>query len=167
LPHEREEGEDREMRKRALVFMLLGIAAAAAFAQDFKQGEVLCAAGEKAADQTFRAAKVLKAASDATKNQAQVLYVADGSKEWADFVIPTHPAKKAELIDGAVVFYPEGWAEYDTMSAGDYRSTNWKIGHVTSLDEMFKSFVEVDGSKYTWKFIRIPDNPAGLESSGE
>jgi hypothetical protein len=49
------------------------------------------------------------------------------------------------------------------MTANDYRSAPWRLGHVTSLDEMFKNFVEVDGSKYFWKFIRIPENPAAFE----
>ena len=155
------------MRKYALMLFILAFAAAFAFSQDFKQGEVLCAAGDSAADQTFKVAKVLKPASAATKNQSQVLYVSDGSKEWADFVIASHAAKKGELADGVVVFYPSGWAEYDTMSPNDYRSAGWKVGHVTSLDEMFKNLVEIDGEKYFWKFIRIPDDPKALGESGE
>lgn len=151
------------MKRCAVVFLICVLASATAFSQDFKQGETLCASGERASEQTFRVAKVLKAASEQTKNQAQVLYVSDGSKEWADFVVPTHPAKKEELVDGAIVFYPVGWAEYTTMSSNDYRSTGWKIGHITSLDEMFKNLVEVDGEKYVWKFVRTPDNPGSLE----
>jgi hypothetical protein len=153
--------------KQCACVLVLCLLAATAFGQDFKQGEVLCAAGESASGQTFRVAKVLKPASDQTKNQAQVLYVSDGSKDWADFVVPTHPARKGELVEGAVVLYPSGWAEYDTMTANDYRSSGWKIGHVTSLDEMFKNLVEVDGEKYLWKFLRIPDNPGALEESGQ
>jgi len=154
------------MKQCAIVFVFC-LLAAAAFGQDFKQGEVLCAAGQSASEQTFHVAKVLKAASGQTKNQAQVLYVSDGAKEWVDFVVPSHPARKGDLAEGAIVFYPSGWAEYDTMTVNDYRSTGWRIGHVTSLDEMFKNLVEVDGEKYFWKFLRIPDDPGALEESGE
>jgi hypothetical protein len=155
------------MKRLVGIVSFLLLTAAVIFGQDFKKDEVLCAAGETPADLTYHLAKVLKAASSATKNQAQVLYVMSGSKEWADFVIPTHPTKKEELADGVAVFYPSGWAEYDTLNSNDYRSADWKVGHVTSLDEMFKNFVEIDGAKYTWKLVRMPNDPAIFESAGE
>jgi hypothetical protein len=148
-----------------LSFFLL--TAAVVFGQDFKKDEVLCATGENPASLTYYLAKVLKPASDQTKNQAQVLYVMSGSKEWADFVIPSHPVKKEELKDGVAVFFPSGWAEYDTLNSNDYRSADWKVGHVTSLDEMFKNFVEIDGAKYTWKLVRIPNDPGIFEQASE
>ena len=153
----------------ASILLLLG---AACFAQsagvDFRKDEILCGSGEGGAFSTgYYAAKVLKAASADTKNQAQVLYVSNGNKEWVSFVIPSHKAKKEELVVGAAAFYPVGWEEYDDISLEDYRQGQWGLGHITSLDDMFKNLVEIDGAKYNWKFVRAPDTPSALEPKNE
>lgn len=124
---------------------------------DFKADEVLVANGDAMMDPPYRLARVLKAASEATKNQAQVVYVRDGSKEWARYVVPSHKANKKELEVGAVVFYPGGWAEYEQMSAEDYRKTDWRLGRVTSTDDLFKGLVEVSGENYYTQWLRIPE----------
>lgn len=132
-------------------------------AKDFKSGEVLCSIGtdEDPTDMHFAVAKVMTPASDATKNQAEVLWIDGGKKEWSSFVVPSHKAQKAELTIGKLVFHLNGWSEYEekNVSAENYRQSHWKLGRVTSLDEMFKNFVEIDGTKYDWRLVRIADIP--------
>ena len=54
-----------------------------------------------------------------------------------------------------------GWSGHEEkdVSAEHYRQSSWKLGTVTSTDEMFKNFVEIDGDKYDWRLVRVPDLP--------
>ncbi|MEW5817317.1 MAG: hypothetical protein AB1798_18215 [Spirochaetota bacterium] len=135
--------------------------AAVAEVADLKSGEVLCAYGQADSvfDPWYGVATVLTKASEATKNQAEVLFVASGDKSWTEYVIPSHKAKKDELVVGAVVFYLSGYGKNEKVSADSYRKSDWGLGRVTSTDEMFKNLVEVNGDKYYWQWIRLPDQP--------
>lgn len=132
-------------------------------AQDFRSSEVLCSDGDGSnfEEMGYRVATVLTPASPATKNQAEVVFVSDGKKAWSSFVIPTHKAAKSELIVGKLVFVPWGWSEYAAkdVPTKEYRQTSWAIGRITSTDELFKNFVEVDGSKYDPALVRVANVP--------
>jgi hypothetical protein len=124
---------------------------------DFKADELLCGNGDTMMETRYMLAKITTPASAATKNQAEVLYVRDGSKEWVVYGIKSHKARKDELKIDTVVFYPGGWAEYDSIGGEDYRKATWMLGRITSTDEMFKNIVEVNGQKYYVLMLRIPD----------
>ncbi len=128
---------------------------------DIKGDEVLCS--EEGAGNMLEAdyyvARIMTKASAETKNQAEVLRVHDGKKMWSEFVVPSHKAQKNELSVGQIVLFPHGWQGYKEMDADDYRFASWGMGRVTSLDELFKDLVEVNGDKYGWAIIRIPDTP--------
>ena len=133
--------------------------AAVAEVADFKTDELLCGNADSMMDAYYYLAKVTKPASAATKNQTEVIYVKDGSKEWVVYVLKSHKVKKAELEVGAVLLYPTGWAEYDTISAEEYRKATWAPGRVTSTDDLFKGLVEVRGEKFYTQLLRAPDEP--------
>lgn len=154
-----------------VVLLLSGgflFAQAAKSGVDIKKDELLCSYGQGSPEEVeFFVGKVLKPASADTKNQAQVIYVKDGSKAWVDYVIASHKAKKNEIVVDALVFYPGGWEEYNDMSLDDYRKAGWNVGRITATDEMFKDLVEIGGHKFNWKLIRLPDDPASLEPKSE
>jgi predicted small secreted protein len=136
-------------------------AAQTAGAVDFKTNEVLCADGDErdALSMHYRVATVLTPASPATKNQAEVLFVANGKKAWTTFVVPSHKAAKAELTVGKLVYHISGWSDADAknVSAEEYRQSYWQLERITSVDELFKNRIEVGGAKYDPGLIRIPD----------
>jgi len=127
---------------------------------DFKKEEVLCLyeQGDPLTG-VYYVGRILTPASPATKNQAEVIYVEDGKKGWSSKIVPSHKADKQDFDIGKLVFYPSGWANHEKMSQDDYRFANWKAGHVTNNDELFKGLIEVDGDKYYAKYLRIPDAP--------
>jgi hypothetical protein len=126
-------------------------------AADFSSDEILSAAGEGSMmEGRYHLAKVITPASSATKNQSQVLLVSDGSKSWVDWIIPSRKAEKADFTIGAVLFYPEGWAGFPNISGAEYRANNWRLGRVTSTDDLFKNIVEIAGESYAVKMIRKP-----------
>lgn len=73
---------------------------------DFRDGEVLCAEGKDPYREDFYTARILTQPSAATKNQAEVVYLKDGKKEWVNFVIPSRKATKQDLVVGKVLFAP-------------------------------------------------------------
>lgn len=126
---------------------------------DFKADEVLAAhnyTGDDPTDASFYVGRVLTPASDKTKNQAEVLWVEDGSKGWTGFVIPSRKAEKADFQIGTMVFYLSGWEDHDKIDQESYRKSQWRLGRVTNNDELFKNRVEVDGGKFHPTFIRVP-----------
>ena len=162
------------MKRIILAAMVMVFGGLVLFAQaskstaDFKKDEILCGKDEGGpAEIQYWVGKVLKQASPETKNQFQVLYIQNGAKAWVNYVFPSHKAKKEELVIDAIVFYPAGWEEYNDMSVDDYRKASWAVGRVTATDDMFKDLVEVGGSKFNWKFIRVPDDPTALEAKSE
>jgi hypothetical protein len=132
-------------------------AAALAGAVDLRDGEVLCAAGTDAYREDFHAARIVTQPSAATKNQAEAVFLHDGKKEWVNFIVPSRRAAKQDLAVGKVVFMPHYYQERKEIDADEYRKTVWTLGRVTSIDEMFKDLVEVNGNKFYWNLIRIPD----------
>lgn len=127
---------------------------------DFKKDEVLCSwyENENLLDNRYYVAKIMTAASAATKNQAEVLFVDSGEKKWSHFVIPSHKADKNEMKLGEVVFYHRA-ARSEELSAENYRKDYWRLGRISSVDELFKGKVEVAGDSVFVKWLRIPDKP--------
>lgn len=127
---------------------------------NFKKGEVLCAYYEDRSllDNRYSAAKVMTPASSQTKNQAEVIFVTDGKKKWAKYVIPSHKADKSELKIGKLVLRHQS-AYKEEISAEVYRKSFWAIKRISSIDELFKGVVEVAGMKSHIKWLRIPDQP--------
>ncbi|MFQ3619381.1 MAG: hypothetical protein SNJ78_00410 [Spirochaetales bacterium] len=124
---------------------------------DFRDGEVLCATGADPYSLDFYTARVLTQASATTKNQAEVVFVRDGRKEWVNYVIPSRKATKQDLQVGKVLFVPVWHREDKEINEEDYRKGLWRLGRVTSTDELFKDLVEVKGEKYYWQYVRVPD----------
>jgi len=128
-------------------------------AVDFKKDEVLCALEDRPLeDNFFQVARIVTSPSDATKNQAEVLYVGSGEKKWTTAVIPSHKASKNELTLTRMVFY-NCYYSYEDMTDERYRRKEWRLGRISSTDELFKNVVEVNGEKMFVQWIRIPDEP--------
>jgi hypothetical protein len=135
------------------------VAAAAPAVVDFQSGEVLCSADSgMMSEANYYTAKILAPASPSTKNQAQVVFIADGKKSWVNYVVNSRKASKADFTVGATVFYLKGW-DYDVISGDDYRKQGWALGNITSTDDLFKNRVEIDGSSYVIAYIRVPTDP--------
>jgi len=140
-----------------------GVQAAAQVAEavDFRSGEVLASDGTEADVEamSYYVGKVVTPASPATKQQAEVLFVENGKKAWASFVVPSHKASKAELTVGKLVYVLNNYRDYDAknVSVDEYRKGRWILERITSTDEMFKNRVEAGGDKYHPDLIRIPD----------
>jgi len=130
----------------------------------FLQGEVLCATHESRGllDNTYYVAKVVTPASSGTKNQAEVILVHNGEKMWTKYVIPSHAASKDEIKLGIILFR-HTWANSEDVSADSYRKQNWRLGRVSSTDELFKGVVEVQGDKSHVKWLRISDQTLPAE----
>ncbi|MCX7788229.1 MAG: hypothetical protein N2442_11095 [Spirochaetes bacterium] len=124
---------------------------------DFRDGEVLCATGTDPYKADFYLARIVTQASPSTKNQAEVVYVRDGKKEWVNFVFPSRKATKQDLGVGKVLFVPVWHREQKEISDEDYRKGQWELGRVTSVDDLFKDIVEVNGLKYYWQYLRVPE----------
>ncbi len=124
---------------------------------DFRDGEVLCASNTDPYHAHFYVARVLTQPSASTKNQAEVVYLRDGKKEWVNFVIPSRKATKQDLVVGKVLFAPVWHRENKEISDEEYRKGQWELGRVTSVDDLFKDIVEVNGQKYYWQWLRVPD----------
>lgn len=125
---------------------------------DFKSGEVLCNSNGSAdlMEGTYYLAKVLKAPTAATKNQAQVIYVNGGKTDWTNSVLTSRKATNADMEVGKVVFYFQN-AIYGDCDQNTYRQAAWYLGRITNTDEMFKGLVEINGEKMFAKWIRVPD----------
>lgn len=131
--------------------------AASSAAVDFQSGEVLVStAVGSMIDQYFYVARVLTPASAATKNQAEVVAVRDGRKEWVNYVINSRKAVKDDMIVGKPVFYLHTW---DTIESDNYRKDTWALGYITSTEELYKGRVEVSGDSYVVDYLRVPTDP--------
>jgi hypothetical protein len=162
------------MKRVLVVALLCVISSFTIFAQgatpafDFKKGEILCAVrSDDPFGSGYYLAKVLKPATDATKGQSQMLYIGNGAKDWAHFVIASHPARKEELLVGAPAFCLVGMGENPDIGLDEYRKSEWALGHITSTDDLFKNLVEIDGNNYSVRIIRMADDPTSLETVQE
>ena len=136
------------------------VAGAAVAAVDFQSGEILASADSgQEMDASFHVAKVLQAASPATKNQAQVVFISDGSKSWVNYVLNSRKAGKADFTVGATVLFLAGWANHNEISADTYRKDRWELGNVTSVENMYKNMVEIGGDSYYIDYLRVPTDP--------
>jgi len=133
---------------------------AAGGAVDFRQGEVLSSnsEGSSMTDPEYKVAAVLTAPSAATKNQAEVLF-ASGDKKWVTYTVPSHKASENELKLADYVLFMPYYSDDETVSQESYRSSGWRFGRITSLDELFKGMVEIEGEPNYVKWIRVPDVP--------
>jgi hypothetical protein len=139
-----------------------GTAAAAApeAAAEFQSGEVLCSADARPMmDSGYYVAKVLTQASSATKNQAEVVFIADGKKFWVNYVVNSRKATKADFTVGATIFFLAGWQDHDEISPDVYRKVCWRLGNITSTEELFKNRVEIGGDSFATAFLRVPTDP--------
>jgi hypothetical protein len=137
------------------------VSSASTAVMDFKAGEVLCStsASPSMIDQDFYLAKVQTAASAATKNQAEVIWIENGRKEWVNYVIESRKATKDEIKVGTIAFFPSGWNNYDTMDQDNYRKTSWILGRVTDVSDLFKGRVEISGNSFNVALLRVPTSP--------
>lgn len=124
---------------------------------EFKSGEILCSDDSGSMfNASFFLARVLTPASAATKNQAEVIWISDGSKAWVNHIVDSRKATGADMQVGAAVLYMPGWAEHDPIPADAYRKETWALGRVTDTSDMFKNLVEVNGNKYYIASLRVP-----------
>lgn len=139
-----------------------GSVSAKAGAVDFRSGEQLCSYTDRdtVTGNSFKAAKILTPPSDATQNQAEVLF-ADGDQLWTRFVLRTHKPSASELSVGDMVLYMPHYSDDEEVSEEAYRNQRWEFGRVTSTDELFKDMVEVDGQPQRIKWLRVTDQPVG------
>ncbi len=139
-----------------------GSVSAKAGTVDFRSGEQLCSYtdGDTVTGNSYRAAKIITPPSDATQNQAEVLF-ADGDKMWTRFVLRTHKPSKAEVSVGDMVLYMPHFSDDEEVTEENYRKQRWEFGRVTSTDELFKDMVEVDGEPQRIKWLRVSDESVG------
>lgn len=125
---------------------------------DFRKDELLCSvSGDRPREEArYKPAKIMTPPSQATRNQAEVLYP-DGTKEWTYIVLPSHKAAESELAVGGEVLYMYYAGDDEEMSQDKYRTNEWQYGTITSTDELFKGVVEVGGRPMFVRWIRIPD----------
>jgi hypothetical protein len=124
---------------------------------DFRAGEVLCAVKDvELLENDFLLAKVVTPASSETKNQSEVIFLKDGEKKWVYAVVPSHKASNDEISLGTIVLY-SSYAREEKLYDEYYRKSHWYMGRVSSLDELFKGIIEVNGDKKNMKWIRIPE----------
>ena len=132
----------------------------ASAAIEFQNGEILASPDtSKMSDAGYSVGKVMTPATAATKNQAEVLFVEDGKKYWCNYVLNSRKATKADLVVGTTLAVLVGWAGHDDISADTYRKGTWKLGNVTSTEELFKNHVEVGGEQYNINYVRVPTDP--------
>jgi len=118
---------------------------------------VLATDGTSKTDGTYWVVKVLTPASAATKDQAQVLRVEDGKEYWANFVTPTHKTAQAQLALGAEVFFLPRDSMDSSVNEQAYTQDPWQLGRVTSVDDLFKGEVQINGTDYYAKWTRMPN----------
>lgn len=127
---------------------------------EFRSGEVLCGKGNNNLDdKDFYLASIVTPASSTTKNQAEVLYIADGKKAWVDVVLATHKASKEEMKKNLVVVYNNGSRVNPINSLDEYRTWQWETGRITNTDELYKDLVEIKGNPVHVSRVRIIDAP--------
>ena len=132
-------------------------AASAAAPIGFPSGDVLATDNASKTDGTYWVVKVLTPASAATKNQAQVLRVEDGKEYWANFVTPSHKTVQAQLALGAEVFFLTDDSMNSSVNEQSYTQDPWQLGRVTSVDDLYKGQVQINGTDYYIKWTRMPN----------
>ena len=127
---------------------------------DFKGNEVLCSyyEGRTMKKNIYYTAKVLTPATAATKNNAEVIFVHNGKKNWSQYVVPSRKASEKEMKLGMMVLF-HVWAGGENISADSYRKQYWKFGRISSTDDLFKGKVEVNGKSMFVKWLRISNQP--------
>jgi hypothetical protein len=126
---------------------------------EFQAGDVLCSPDKNAIDGYFSVARVLTPASASTKNQAEVLYVNDGSKQWVNHVINSRKATKGDMTVGQPLFVCPYIGEGYVPTQDEYRKNGWYLGLITSTEYLYKNMVEVAGNLYNIDYTRVPTDP--------
>ncbi|NNM66473.1 MAG: hypothetical protein HKM06_00525 [Spirochaetales bacterium] len=122
----------------------------------FPSGDVLADNGTSQTDgDNWWVVKVLTPPSADTKNQAKVLRVEDGKEYWANFVTPTHKTVQADLVLGAKVFFMPQNSMDNKVTETEYTQYPWQLGRVTSVDDLFKGEVQINGTEYYIKWTRM------------
>ncbi len=126
---------------------------------DFRPGEQLVSTrdSDSIANDSFRAARIMTAPSDATQGQAEVI-LANGTRRWSRHVLESRKATPADLYVGRMVLYMR-WSNYsnDRMTQDTYRNSDWNFGRVTSVDQLFRGRVEVAGRDLNVNWVRVTD----------
>ncbi len=129
-------------------------------AVDFQSGDILAGRGAGSMlDADWGVARVLTAASTATKNQAEILWASNGQKEWVNYAVQSRKAVKADFAVGAAVFANTYIGVHEKTDQDTYRKGNWFLGRVTSTENLFKGLIEINGDDYYADFCRIPLDP--------
>jgi hypothetical protein len=127
---------------------------------DFQPQEVLFGyGGESPFECYYYVGTIVSPASVKTNNQAEVLAVRDGKRYWSRFVFKTHKAETMELKLTTFVFYPLGFPDTKQIDTYRYRSTDWAVGQVSSIQKISSEVVEVDGTPFDIGLLRISDAP--------
>jgi hypothetical protein len=136
------------------------VAGASAASFDFQAGELLCSTNSgKMMDSDYYVAQVLTPASPGTKNQAEVVFVENGTKSWANYEINSRKAVKEDFAVGATVLFISGWSNHDDVSANTYRKGCWRLGNITSVEDLYKNRIEVNGASFNINYLRVPTDP--------
>ncbi len=129
-------------------------------AVDFQPSDILASYNNATKmDSSYAVARILTAATSATKNQAEALFVYDGQKAWVNYTINSRKATKADMQVGSMMFYNNNLANNTETSVDNYRKATWYLGYITSTEELFKGFVEISGSNFYVDYLRVPTDP--------
>lgn len=94
-------------------------------------------------------AKMTKAATKDTKNEAQFLQIRDGKAVWTKYFWTTRLATQEDLKLGMPVILADIAGDEDIYRAPDSkdesRSTSWFLAKITDLSDLYKEFVTVSG----------------------
>ncbi len=102
----------------------------------------------------YKAATIIKPASDASKGEAEVIIASNNDKVWAK-VFTSHPAAESELTVGEVVLVQgSGFEDPDKQTLID---TTWEAVYITNTSDLYKGKVIAGGLSVSSKHLRIPD----------
>lgn len=124
---------------------------------DFKDDEVLALwDGKPPDDGNFLLAKILTPASEATKGEAEFLFVDSGEVKWTSWYFNSRIPEASELELGMTVLYPyNGMAHFGDLDERGYRTSWWYTGRITDLDELYKDVVGINGDAFQLAGVRL------------
>lgn len=82
-----------------------------------------------------------------------------GKRYWSRFIFKTHRAESEELRLTTFVFYPLEFPDIVRIDANQYRTTDWALGQISSVQKLPRGVVKVDGTPYDVGLLRISDTP--------
>ena len=127
---------------------------------DFHPDEVLFGyGGESVFECYYYVGTIVTPGSEKHNNQEELIAVRDGKSYWSRFVFRSHKAEATELQLGSFVFYPLEFVGVERIDAERYRSADWDLGQISSLKQLARGAVEVDGTPCDLGLLRLPDVP--------